>query len=352
MKSPLKVVVCAPIMGADLDPIRRVDPSINLVDGNELFTVWSRALRANDTAGIEAAERRMRDMLAGADVVCMMYPVPQHLRSLAPNMRWFHHTQAGVSNLWGSDVWQAGELLVSSGRGHVRPTAMAEYVLGAALLFSRGLHEGYLDKQAGHLDRGHYDLMRVAGATMGVIGLGGIGGEVARLSKAMGMRVVATRRSVTSVGRNIDNADLLLPPSHLTRLAAESDCIAVCTQLTRETMHMLDATFFGAVTKRPVVCNVSRGEVIDEDALLEAMDGGKLRGAVLDVYEGELRGEPPRAKLLSHPRIILTPHISAGGASAAHANTGTEMMDLFCENLRRFVQGESLINVIDRQRGY
>lgn len=353
MSSSLKVVVCAPIMGEDLDPVRRVDPSINLVDGNALFAEWSRARRAGDTAGAKATEGKMRELMDGADVVCMMYPVPQNLHSLVPDMRWFHHTQAGVSNLWGSDVWQAGDLLITSGRGHVRPTAMAEYAIGSALLFSRGLHDGYLDKQAGKLNREHYDLMRVAGATMGVIGLGGIGGEVARLSKALGMRVVATRRSVTSAQENVGNADLLLPSAELTRLAAESDFIAVCTQLTEETTHLLDGAFFAAVKNRPVLCNVSRGEVIDEEALLKALNDDKLRGAVLDVYEGELQGEPPRSSLLSDPRVIMTPHISAGGGFARDSSaTGTEMMDLFCENLRRFVKGESLINAIDRERGY
>lgn len=347
MNSTLNVVVCAPIMGNDLDPVRGVDPSIKVLDGNAVFTAWSRAQRKGDTTGIEAAERELRELLAQADVVCMMYPVPNALTSLAPNMRWLHHTQAGVSNLWSSDVWEAGNLLVTSGRGHVRPTAMAEYCIAASMMFARGIHDGYLDKQNGKLDPSHYDAVRIAGATMGVVGMGGIGGETARLAKSLGMRVIGTRRSVTSAVADVENADLLLPASDLVRLAAESDFIAVCTQLTNDTMHLLDAAFFAATTKRPVVCNISRGEVIDEDALLTALDGDKLRGAVLDVYEGELKGKPPRPELLSHPNVILTPHISAAGAS-----DGTEIMDLFRENLRRFIHGEDLINVVDRAKGY
>jgi phosphoglycerate dehydrogenase-like enzyme len=262
-------------------------------------------------------------------------------------MRWLHHTQAGVSNLWSSDVWDAAQVVITSGRGHVRPTAMAEYCIAAAMAFARSLHDGYLDKAGGKLDRGRYKPLRVAGATMGVVGMGGIGSEVARLSKALGMRVVATRRSVMAPQQNAEGADLLLPASELKQLAAESDFIAVCTQLTRETLNLLDAGFFAATTKQPVLANVSRGEVIDEDAMLAALDAGTLRGAVLDVFIGELDGRPPRPELLSHPNIILTPHVSAAGVSS-----DTAVIDLFCENLRRYLKGEDLLNVVDRARGY
>jgi phosphoglycerate dehydrogenase-like enzyme len=347
MKSPLNVVVCAPIMGSDLDPVRAVDASVNVIDGNAVFGAYNRARQANDAAAMESADRKIRELLAQADVLCMMHPMLKTAYAMAPDLQWLHHTQAGVSNLWSADVWSAEHVLLTSGRGHVRPTAMAEYCVAAAMTFARSLHDGYLDKAGGKLDRSHYQPLRIAGATMGVIGMGGIGSEVARLSKALGMRVVATRRSVTSPQQDVGGVDLLLPASDLRQLAAESDFIAVCTQLTLETLRLLDAAFFDATKRRPVLANVSRGEVIDEDAMLAALDAGKLRGAVLDVYDGELDGKPPRPELLSHPGIILTPHVSTGGVT-----NDTAVIDLFCENLRRFIHGEALLNVVDRARGY
>jgi phosphoglycerate dehydrogenase-like enzyme len=262
-------------------------------------------------------------------------------------MQWMHHTQAGVSNLWSSDVWGAERVLVTSGRGHVRPTAMAEYCVAAAMMFARSLLDGYLDKAGGKLDRSHYPPLRIEGATMGIVGMGGIGSEVARLSKALGMRVVATRRSVTSPQENVDGADLVLPASELHQLAAESDFVAVCTQLTRETLKLIDAGFFEATEKNPVLVNVSRGEVIDEDAMVAAVESGKLRGAVLDVFDGEMEGKPPKTQFFTNPNIILTPHVSTGGASPGNA-----FLELFCENLRRYIKGEELLNVVDRERGY
>jgi phosphoglycerate dehydrogenase-like enzyme len=347
MKSPLNVVVCAPIMGSDLDPVRAVDPSINVIDGNATFVAFNQARQKNDTAAMESTEKEMRELLAQADVLCMMFPMLKQAVSWSPNLRWLHHTQAGVSNLWPTDAWTAEHIVVTSGRGFVRPTAMAEYCVAAALLFARGIHDGYLDKANGELDRSHYDPLRVEGATMGIVGMGGIGGEVARLSKALGMRVIGTRRSVTAPQENAEGADLLLPASGLKQLAAESDFISVCTQLTQETLRLLNADFFNATTKRPIVANVSRGETIDEEALLAALESGKIRGAVLDVYEGEMDGKPPRPELMSHPNVILTPHTSAAGAS-----NDTAILDLFCENLRRFIKGEELLNVVDRARGY
>jgi glyoxylate/hydroxypyruvate reductase A len=347
MKSPLNVVVCAPIIGSDLEPVRAVDPSVNVIDGNATFVAFNRAREEKDAAAMQQTEKDLRALLEQADVLCMMHPMLRTAAEWAPNMRWLHHTQAGVSNLWPCDVWGHEDIVITSGRGHVRPTAMAEYCLAAAFMFARGLHDGILDKPGGQLDRTHYDPKRIEGSTMGVVGMGGIGSEVARLAKALGMRVVATRRSVTSPQENAAGVDLLLPASELGRLAAESDFVAVCTQLTQETLKLLDSPFFEAMTRKPVLVNVSRGEVIDEDAMLAALDSGKLRGAVLDVYDGELDRKPPRPELMSNPNIILTPHVSTGGAGG-----DTGIRDVFLENLRRYIIGEELLNVVDRSRGY
>ena len=342
------VLVCAPIMGSDLSPVRVFEPAVRVVDGNQAFTRVQRAQQGNDDpAALAAARQELDALLEQADVLCMSFPMLRDVAAHAPRLRWMHHTQAGVSNLWSSDVWSAEHIVLTSGRGFVRPTAMAEYTLAAALGFARGLHDGYLDKPGQRLDRSHYRPQRVEGATMGVVGLGGIGKEVARLSKALGMRVIATRRSVTSRQEGVDNADVLLPAAGLNEMAAEADFLAVCTQLTQETFHLIGREVLGAIKEGAVVSNVSRGEVIDEQALLEALESGRVRGAVLDVYEGEMDGKPPRPELMAHPNVVITPHISAGGASS-----GSEFMEVFCENLRRYLNGEELLNIVDRGRGY
>ena len=161
------------------------------------------------------------------------------------------------------------------------------------------------------------------------------------------MRVIATRRSATVRQEEVDGAQLLLPPSELGFLAGESDFLAVCTQLTQETFHLINREVLSRMQRTAVIINVSRGEVIDEEALLEALDAGRIQGAVLDVYEGELDGRPPRPDLIGSPRVVLTPHISAAGSVAENL-----MMDLVCENLGRYARGEPMLNVVDRARGY
>ena len=138
------------------------------------------------------------------------FPVPEGLAARSPRLVWAHHTQAGVSNLAGTDLW-GSEVTLTSSRGVVAATAIAEYALAAAAHFARGLHEAARQKAAGQFTRDGYQMLTLRGATMGVIGLGGIGQEVARLSRAAGMRVIGTRRSVTAPLPDADGADLVLP---------------------------------------------------------------------------------------------------------------------------------------------
>ena len=327
----LTVVVIAPSLGHDLQWLRDVDPRITVVDGNTL------------TAGVEGGEH----LLQAADVVLLGYPVPQGITAHAPRLQWVHHTQAGVSNLHGTDLWQSGVILTSS-RGAVGATGIAEYVLAGAYCFGRGLHEATRQKAAAQFDRSTYRLTSLTGATIGVVGLGGIGREVARLARAAGMRVLATRRSAASREHDTDGADVLLPARDLTELAAASDYVAVCAPLTLQTRGMIGADVFAAMRPDSVLINVARGELVDEDALVAALREGRIRGALLDVYDGELDGEPPRPELAELPQVILTPHISARGDPE-----GSEpVRRLFADNLSRYLDGLPLLNRVDRARGY
>jgi phosphoglycerate dehydrogenase-like enzyme len=183
---------------------------------------------------------------------------------------------------------------------------------------------------------------------MGIVGLGGIGTEVARLARAVGMRVVATRRSVKSPQRDTEGADLLLPADQVAELAAASDFVAVCVMLTPATERLISAGVLAAMKPHAVLINVARGEVIDEEALVIALGEGRIAGAVLDVYAGELAGRPPRRELVELPQVVLTPHIAGQGDPQ-----GAEpVRRLFADNLRRYLDGQPLANLVDRSRGY
>jgi len=339
----VNVAVIAPILGRDLSFVSDADPRVRVFDAN--FAAPGQGARSGGPAA--PASHQLATILAQAEVLLVGYPVPQGLAAMSPRLMWAHHTQAGVSNLAGTDLWSSDVTLTSS-RGAVAATAIAEYALAAAAHFARGLHEATRQKAAGQFARQGFQMLTLRGATMGVIGLGGIGQEVARLSRAAGMRVIGTRRSIAAPLTDADGADLVLPAERILEVAAESDFLAICSQLTAETHGFIDASVFAAMKPSAVLINVARGEEVDEDALVDAVAAGRIRGAVLDVYAGELAGRPPRPELAGLPQILLTPHISGSGDT----NMAEPLRRLFAENLKRYLDGQPLRNVVDRARGY
>ena len=176
-----------------------------------------------------------------------------------------------------------------------------------------------------------------------VVGVGGIGREVGRVCSAVGMRVIGTRRS----GENGNTDFEKIYPSHdLLKILPESDYVAVCCQWTPDTEKLINREAFNAMKQGAVVINIARGEIIDETALIEALDEKKLRGVVLDVYRGEF-DHAPDFRLWNDSRVLLTPHISA--ASDVNSHKGNE---LFLRNLNRYLGGEELENIIDWKLGY
>lgn len=303
--------------------------------------VWPPSRGGTGTGG---DNREQRDaVLRDAHVILLGFPYPTKLYSRTKNLMWVHHPNAGASNLRASDFW-GSPVTVTTSRGANAALPIAETVIAGALMFAKGLHLA----ARGSFDRGDYaGNLSITGKTMGIIGLGGIGGHVARLARGLGMRVVATRRSATTRQMDVDGVDALFPPNELHAMLAQSDYVAVSAMLTQETEGMLNQQAFEAMKNGAVVMNVARGEIIDETAMLAALQSGKLRGAYLDVYAGEQSGSAPSQELASHPDVVMTPHVS-GRAD----NQGPVGFDLFLENLQRFVSGEELMNVVDWERGY
>jgi phosphoglycerate dehydrogenase-like enzyme len=132
----------------------------------------------------------------------------------------------------------------------------------------------------------------------------------------------------------------------LHNLLRESEFVAICCPWTKSTTHLIDGAAFAAMKSGTVLVNISRGEIIDEDALIDALAERKLRGVALDVYDGEFE-RPPDARLWDDERVVITPHVSAATDVSEHGG-----VNLFCENLIRFLEGQPLENVIDWQRGY
>jgi phosphoglycerate dehydrogenase-like enzyme len=223
---------------------------------------------------------------------------------------------------------------------------MAEYVLACFLHFARGLHRAYRDRQQHRFDHRIYRPVAIEGRTVCVVGAGGIGQEVGSLCAAAGMRVIGTRRRVNSAEKLPAGFSQLGDAVCLHDYLAESDFVAVCCQWTRETTKLIGRGAFASMKTGAVLVNVARGEIVDEDALVEALRQDKLRGAALDVYVGEFEGDPD-PRLWGDERVIITPHVSASSELSQHRG-----VELVCRNLRSYLDGQPLENEIDWERGY
>jgi glyoxylate/hydroxypyruvate reductase A len=350
----VEVVVIAAVPDDALARIAAVDPRVNVVDARNWFDAeirdtWS-PWTANRYLGrreVPSTTREQRDqVLAAAEVVLAGFPFPLDVRSRAPRLRWFHQTPAGASNLIPSDLW-GSDVIVTTTRGQDdtrRP--YAEYVLGSFLHFARGFAHAARDQRRHEFDARSYRPVLLQGKTVCVIGAGGIGLDVGRLCAAAGMRVVGTRRRVPPGEPLPEGFSRLESADRLHELLRESDCVAVCCQWTPETTNLINRDAFAAMKPGAILANVARGEIIDEEALIAALAEGKLRGVALDVYVGEMEREPDR-RLWDDERVLITPHVS-GGSDVPY----TRPVELFCENLRAYLDGRPLANVIDWERGY
>jgi phosphoglycerate dehydrogenase-like enzyme len=277
--------------------------------------------------------------------VLLGWPPLKDLSSRAPRLKWVHELPAGASNLVDTDLWES-DVVVTTSRGLTNKRPMAEYVLASFLHFSRGLHLSYRDHRRRRFDHRTYNPIMLRDKTACVVGAGGIGREVAKLCAAAGMRVVGTRRLADPEATPPPGFSRLESAGTLHDLLRESEFVAICCPWTKSTTHLIDGAAFAAMKSGTVLVNISRGEIIDEDALIDALAERKLRGVALDVYDGEFE-RPPDARLWDDERVVITPHVSAATDVSEHGG-----VNLFCENLIRFLECQPLENVIDWQRGY
>ena len=337
----------------DRAKIEAVDPAIELTDAGgwydgEIRETWPAFTTARYLApgatGSGTREERDR-LLAEAEVILGGWPFPLDLRARAPRLKWFHQRPAGASNLLVGDLW-GSRVVVTTSRGSGNTLAMAEYAVAGILHFAKGLHRAAVDRGAGAFDHRAYRPLLLEGKTACVVGAGGIGLDVGKLCAALGMRVVGTRRH--------PHPDRPLPPGFselggagdLDRFLPESDFVVICCQWTPETTRLFDKDRFAAMKAGSVLINVARGEIVDEEALADALQRDHLRGAALDVYVGEFE-HTPTSRLWSDPRVLITPHISSASDQDRHG-----AINLFCDNLRAYLEGGPLRNVIDWERGY
>jgi len=257
----------------------------------------------------------------------------------APKLRWIHSVSVGVESVLTPCTLVRG-LTVTNGRG-VFDQPIAEYVMTMILSICRGLPQ-LLELQRERTWQ-PIEAQEMAQMTIGLVGLGGIGCEVAKLARPFGSRIVAIRRRPEA--GPVDGVELLGGMDALPGLLAVSDFVVLAVPLTIETDALIDDAALSAIKAGAWVINVARGGLIDEGALLRALRSGPLGGAVLDTFRQEPLPETSPYYRLSN--CIVTPHTSwSSGAVLGRT------FDVFCENLRRYRAGEPLKHVVDPTAGY
>jgi len=319
------------------------------MNGRPVILVWHRRQRAY--------RRALEPLLPGVEVrgldpprggppdagdvparrvgVLVTWDLPAGCLDLLPDLAWVQLTGAGVDHFLDRDDLAADVRLTRSlGRFGQQ---VAEYVVGFLLRDLLGI-EAYRSRQElRRWEQGPRPLL--ADRTVGVVGLGSLGGRLATLLSAVGARVVGVNRG----GDAVTGTDRVLPFREWHRLLPEVDILVLAAPLTPETRHMLDAAALSRLPEGATLVNVGRGELVDEQALLDALDSGRLRRAVLDVFSTEpLPADHP---LWTAPGAVITPHVAAPSEPGPIAEE-------VAENYRRLVADEPLVNEVDRRRGY
>ncbi len=342
MKNSLNVVVASNIPDEYLREIETADPRLRVKSAGPLFRIERQVAEQGGkaTPPQAAALKELDDAMREAEVIYTLR-LPPHLAQRSPKLKWVQFLSAGVEAI--SETRDLSPDLIVTNASGCNAIPIVEQVFGYMLMFVKQTRRSLSSQAARKWDRFLPD--ELAGKTVGLVGLGNIGSRVVRLARAFGMKVLATRRSATRRELNIEGVDEIYPVSQLGAMLAECDFVVVAVPLTAETTGMIGEAELRAMKPTSYFINVARGQVVDQAVLIKALKEKWIAGAALDVTEPEPL--PAESELWQLPDAIVTAHI-AGGTYGS----GFRTAQLFCDNLRRYLDGKPLLNVVDRARGY
>jgi phosphoglycerate dehydrogenase-like enzyme len=308
----MRLLVIAPPEFGPLELLRREAPDIELSIGTDVESLRRQAERAD------------------AVLIAPRYAstLTELWRELG-NVRWIHTLAAGVESL-PFDLLRRSDVVVTNSRG-LYADALGEFAIAAMLWFAKDLRRLIRNQNDRRWEP--YDVQRLEGRTVGIIGYGGIGHAVARRAAALGMHVLTTRRRRELGDPTIEE------------VIAESHYVVMCVPLTPSTRRLMSRERIAAMKPEAVFINIGRGGTVDEETLLDALRNRRIRGAALDVFDVEPL--PPEHPLWQLDNVLISPH-TADHTDDAHERA----MNFFIENLRRFRAGESLENIVDKIEQY
>lgn len=302
---------------------------------------------------VECPDRnQLPDLLPGAQAVMIGAGLTSEMLAAAPELRWVHSSGTGVDALLFPELIES-DIVVTNNSG-IQASNMAEHLLAMMLAFARGLPDliraqtrsewiqplrANTANQAGFREHPVFEL---GYQTLAILGLGSVGRGLAQRAKAMGMTVTGSRRHPQ---RPVEHVDRLYGPDDWETMLGNADHVALCLPLTEETRGIMDASRIAAMKPGARIYNVGRGDSIDQDALIDALQGGRLGGAGLDVTTPEPL--PEDSPLWGMTNVMITAHTS--GLSPHRWDRGIELL---INNIHRYRRDEPLFNVVDKRAGY
>ncbi len=341
----INLLVCSYLEPEHVERIRRVSDQVHVHYHPELLP--KPRYPADHTGGPfvrdEAGRRRWQELLARADICFDVdYVDLVAFTTHATRVKWIQASSAGIGQLvvrTGLDQMKA--VMTTAAGVHAVP--LAEFVIWSMLTFAKDYPRARRQQEARHWERFHTEDLR--GSTLAVVGLGSVGREVARMASALGVHVMGAKRDATGADRASFHVEEIVPMADLHRLLGAADYVCLVAPHTPKTEGMIGPAEFAAMKAGSVLINIGRGALVQEEALIDALRSGRIRGAVLDVAPHEpLPSEHP---LWAMQNVIVYPH-SASTSSGENAR----LTDLFVDNLQRFLDGRPLRNVFDAERLY
>jgi len=314
-------------------------PTMMIWDANEFTPSWNSDVEALGVAvRVPQSEAEALEAVAEAEIF-YGNPTPQQFAA-ARKLKWVQSKTAGLDGFW-FPALRSSSVTVTNLRG-IYSDIIAEHVFGYVLSFARGLHI-YRDRQrSGAWQEDLAPVMTLPGKTMGIVGLGGIGLAVAERAHAFGLRVVGLDPAPKG---QLEFLEQVYGGGEIAQLLEVSDFVVICVPHTAETEFLLNRKTLTRMKRSAILINIGRGKVVELAALTECLEAGRLAGAALDVFESEPLA--PDHPLWQMENVIVTPHVAAISDEILPRREA-----LILENVRRFVKGEGLLNVVDHHRGY
>lgn len=339
--SLVQVLICTSVTDAQLTRIGSASPRIGVTDVGALIVKHiPEALRDGQLPALDrSGGLSLDEAFARAEVVLAARRMPPDTAARSPHLRWVQLPLSGIEWFRATDLWSNPRVTLTNTAG-VIASPVAEWVLTTMLVLNKNVRRMFELQRSHQWER--WNVGNLRGQTVGVIGYGAIGREVARLSEAFGMRVLATKRRITPKEHL---PAWVYPQDQLEVVLGQSDYVVIAVPATPATAGLIGAKQLAAMKSSTFLINIARGDVVDEPALLEVLRAKRIAGAGLDVFLKEPL--PPSSPLWDLPNVFMSSHVA--GLTDVYDDG---IVDLFVENLRCYLEGKPLKNIVDRTLGY